>query len=234
MKIKKSAYLPTEEGGPTFQAYIDGPDVMDTYIMGPPEPEEIVLQPGEYLIQDPIFGTLIVGEIGRRIYTKEYIREMYYPNQNWTKEQIKAMIAEHKKNFEEYVEKKFERVQTPFTDMVSTLAQVRWVLHFRFNFPYDSIRPEVDFVQEFGIDSLEMHYMLVEFEHYFQVPIDEDILKDIEEEKIRTVQDLMDYLDFKRGKEPGKNLYPNGILYPAPPGISPVYPSKNLFRNSLV
>jgi len=233
MKIKKSAYLPTEEGGPTFQAYIDGFDVMDTYIMGPPEPEEIVLEPGQYLIDDPIFGRLIVGEIGRRIYTKEYIREMYYPNHNYTKEQIMAQIAECKKLYEEYVEKKYERVQV-FTDMVSTLAQVRWVLHFVFHFPYNSIRPEVDFVQEFGVDSLEMHYMLVVFEHYFGIPLDESVIQDVEEERIRTVQDLMDYLDVKRGKKPGKNLYPNGILYPAEPGFSPVYPSKNLFRDSLV
>lgn len=197
------------------------------------EVEEIVLEPGQYLIQDIIFGTLIVGEIGRQIYTPEYIRKTYYGQYGLygTKGVEDGLLDYIKQCKEEYVQKKFERIEVPFTYMRSTLAQVRWILHFKFNFRYNSIRPEVEFFKEFGIDSLEMISMLVEVEHYFGVIIE---LEDIETEKIITVQDVMDYLDLKRNKKAGKNLYPKGILYPAYPEFIPVYPSKNLFRPPLV
>lgn len=205
--------------------------------MQPSRLGEIVLEPGQYLIDDPIFGRMVVGEIGRKIYTREYILEMFYgscydvpgtPERAGTKE----WLAYLKKSREEYVFKVQRPIFFPFTEMKSTLAQVRWILHFKFNFRYNSVRPEVEFFNEFGLDSLEMVSMLVEFEHYFGVKIE---LEDIEEEKIVTIQDLMDYLDFKRGKISGKNLYPKGILYPAKyPEFINVYPSKNLFRQPLV
>ena len=84
---------------------------------------------------------------------------------------------------------------------------------------------------EFVIDSLEMMSMLVEVEYYFGVRIDLDY---IEDEKILTIQDLMDYLDLRRGKKSGKNLYPNQVLQYIDAEFTPLYPSQNLFRNPLV
>jgi acyl carrier protein len=205
----------------------------DPYLYkGLPLPEHIVLERGKHLIQDELFGRTVIGEIGKNIYDQLYIREICHGDEN---QEIHYCLKYLKKCREEYVQQKFERVKVPFTDMKSTLAQVRWILHFKFNFRYYEIRPEMDFVKEFKLDSFEMISMLVELEHYFNVRID---FEDIEEEKISTIQDIMDYLDVKRGKKPGKNLYPKGILYPAYPKLNPiyptVYPSKNLFRPPLV
>lgn len=214
-----------------FEMKIQPPPKIEKIIIEPPK--ELILEPGQYLIKDAIFGELVVGEIGRVIYTPEYIRQRYYnadtpstPGNPGTKE----WLAQLKKNREEYVHKKFQRVEVPFTDMVSTLAQVRWVLHFKFNFSYESIRPEVMFFEEFAVDSLEMHCMIVEFQHYFNVTIDFELFAIIENDYIMTIQDLMDYLDLKRGIIPGKNLYPPG---PLPDGFIRIYPRPNIFRDRL-
>ena len=205
------------------------PEIAEEVIEEPSD--ELILEPGQYLIDDIIFGQLVVGEIGRLIYTEDYIRQMFYKGYDKTDKRYWAWVEFVETRKKKYVEKKFQRTEVPFTIMKSTLAQVRWVLHFKFSFEFNSIRPEVKFIDQFGIDSLELVSMIVEFEHYFGVRIE---LEDIEEGKIMTVQDLMDYLDFKRGKKIGKNLYPKQILYPAYVGLKPVYPSKNLFRPPIV
>jgi acyl carrier protein len=199
---------------------------------GPPLPEHIVLQFRKHLIRDKIFGTTVIGAIGKNAYSDQYIREICYGDPNG---EIKNSLRYLRESKQKYSEQKFERTTVPFTEMKTTLAQIRWVLHFKFNFPYYEIRPEMEFIREFKFDSFEMISMFVEVEHYFGVKID---FEDVEEGKICTIQDMMDYLDIRRGKKPGQNLYPDGTLYPAYPKLNPiypaVYPSKNLFRSSLV
>jgi acyl carrier protein len=171
---------------------------------------------------------MVVGGIGRYTFIKEYLHLTYHGHEFDTKE-AKFLLDELKN--EEYIEQTVKRIQQPFSHMISTLAQVRWVLNVKFNFDYDSIRPEANIYNEFVIDSLEMMSMLMEVEYYFGVRID---LESIEDEKILTIQDLMDYLDLKRGKKSGKNLYPNQVLEYLDVEFTPLYPSQNLFRNPLV
>jgi acyl carrier protein len=199
---------------------------------GPPLAEHIVLKFRHHLIYDKIFGITIIGAIGKNAYNDQYIRQLYHGDTN---PEIKASLRYLRKCKQKYTYQNFERTKIPFTEMKTTLAQIRWVLHFKFNFPYYGIRPEMEFIKQFQFDSFEMVSMFIEVEHYFGVIID---FEDIEEGKISTIQDIMDYLDVKRGKKPGQNLYPDGTLYPAYPKLNPlypaVYPSKNLFRPPLV
>lgn len=196
--------------------------------MKPLKADKFDLKPNDSLIIDSMLGIMVVGGIGRYTFIKEYLHLTYHGHEFDTKE-AKFLLDELKN--EEYIEQTVKRIQQPFSHMISTLAQVRWVLNVKFNFDYDSIRPEANIYNEFVIDSLEMMSMLMEVEYYFGVRID---LESIEDEKILTIQDLMDYLDLKRGKKSGKNLYPNQVLQYLDVEFTPLYPSQNLFRNPLV
>lgn len=173
--------------------------------MKPLKVDEFFLIPNDSLLVDSIFGILPIGGFGRYIFTEEYLQFTYHGHNFDTKE---AKLTLNKLNQEKYINKLSTRIVQPFCHMVSTLAQLRWVLHCKFNFNYDSIRPEVNFYNFFNLNFLENIPIFIEFENYFEVIID---LKDIENHKFITIQDLMDYLDLIRGKKPRKNLYSESI-----------------------
>ena len=77
--------------------------------------------------------------------------------------------------------------------------EIRTILHEKFRFHYDQIKPETGFELELGTDSREMLELLSEFEQAFDIQINrDDIDKIIKEGKVLTIQDVVDYIKEKK------------------------------------
>ena len=57
----------------------------------------------------------------------------------------------------------------------------------------EQVTPEANFVEDLGADSLDTVELIMAFEEEFDVEI-----PDTDAEKIKTVQDVMDYIEAKR------------------------------------
>jgi acyl carrier protein len=69
-------------------------------------------------------------------------------------------------------------------------AEVRAIIKEHFDIDEKDIRPESTFIDDLGADSLGLVEMVLSFEEHFEIDIpDEDT------EKIRTVQDAIDYVE---------------------------------------
>jgi acyl carrier protein len=83
--------------------------------------------------------------------------------------------------------------------MNSIFNEIRTILHEKFSFHYDQIKPETEFELELGTDSREMLELLSEFEMAFGIQISQDdIDKIIKEGKVLTIQDVVDYIKEKK------------------------------------
>ena len=83
--------------------------------------------------------------------------------------------------------------------MNSIFYQIQTILHEKFSFHHDQIKPETEFALELGTDSREMLELLREFEIAFDIRISQDdIDKIINEGKVLTIQHLIDYIKEKR------------------------------------
>jgi len=77
--------------------------------------------------------------------------------------------------------------------------EIRTILHEKFSFHYDQIKPETRFELELGTDSREMLELLSEFEEAFGIQINQDdIDKIIKNGKVVTIQDVVDYIKEKK------------------------------------
>jgi acyl carrier protein len=77
---------------------------------------------------------------------------------------------------------------------VSTFDRVKKVVVDQLNVEPDEVTPEATFVEDLRADSLDMVELSMAFEEEFQVDIpDEDA------EKIKTVQDAVNYIEEKSG-----------------------------------
>jgi acyl carrier protein len=75
---------------------------------------------------------------------------------------------------------------------VSTFDRVKKVVVEQLNVDPEEVQPNATFVEDLRADSLDMVELSMAFEEEFQVDIpDEDA------EKIKTVQDAVDYIDDK-------------------------------------
>ena len=77
---------------------------------------------------------------------------------------------------------------------MSTFDRVKKVVVDQLNVEQEEVTPEATFVEDLRADSLDMVELSMAFEEEFQVDIpDEDA------EKIKTVQDAVNYIDEKSG-----------------------------------
>ncbi|HLC19169.1 MAG TPA: acyl carrier protein [Thermodesulfobacteriota bacterium] len=73
--------------------------------------------------------------------------------------------------------------------------KVRKIIMEQLDVSEDEVTPKASFVDDLGADSLDTVEMVMAFEEEFSIEIpDEDA------EKIRTVQDSIDYIEKKAGK----------------------------------
>ncbi len=75
---------------------------------------------------------------------------------------------------------------------VSTFDRVKKVVVEQLNVEPDEVTPQATFIEDLRADSLDMVELSMAFEEEFQVDIPDD-----EAEKIKTVQDAVNYIDDK-------------------------------------
>ncbi len=69
-------------------------------------------------------------------------------------------------------------------------AEVKRIIHEQLDVDQNDIKPEASFIDDLGADSLGLVELVLAFEEAFEIDIpDEDT------EKIRTVQDAIDYIN---------------------------------------
>jgi acyl carrier protein len=77
---------------------------------------------------------------------------------------------------------------------MSTETRVKKIIMNQLGVAEDEVKSEASFVEDLGADSLDTVEMVMAFEEEFSIEIpDEDA------EKIRTVQDAIDYIERKAG-----------------------------------
>jgi len=74
--------------------------------------------------------------------------------------------------------------------MASTFEQVKEVIVEQLNVNEDEVKPESNFVEDLGADSLDVVELIMALEEKFEIEI-----PDSEAEKIKTVQDVVDYIE---------------------------------------
>ena len=78
---------------------------------------------------------------------------------------------------------------------MSTESRVKKIIVDQLGVSEDEVKAEASFVEDLGADSLDTVEMVMAFEEEFAIEIpDEDA------EKIKTVQDAIDYIEKKAGK----------------------------------
>jgi len=75
---------------------------------------------------------------------------------------------------------------------VSTFDRVKKVVVEQLSVEADEVTPEASFVEDLRADSLDMVELSMAFEEEFQIDIPDE-----EAEKIKTVQDAVNYIDEK-------------------------------------
>lgn len=69
-------------------------------------------------------------------------------------------------------------------------AEVKWIIQEQLDVDEKDVKPEATFIDDLGADSLGLVELTLAFEEAFEIDIpDEDT------EKIRTVQDAIDYIE---------------------------------------
>ncbi|AVQ28152.1 MULTISPECIES: acyl carrier protein [Fusobacterium] len=73
------------------------------------------------------------------------------------------------------------------------LDKIREIVVEQLGVDAEQVTPEANFVEDLGADSLDTVELIMAFEEEFDVEI-----PDTDAEKIKTVQDVMDYIEAKR------------------------------------
>jgi len=74
--------------------------------------------------------------------------------------------------------------------MANTFEQVKEVIVEQLNVNEDEVKPESNFVEDLGADSLDVVELIMALEEKFEIEI-----PDSEAENIKTVQDVVDYIE---------------------------------------
>ncbi|EDM24453.1 acyl carrier protein [Caminibacter mediatlanticus TB-2] len=74
--------------------------------------------------------------------------------------------------------------------MANTFEQVKEVIVEQLNVSPEEVKPEANFVEDLGADSLDVVEMIMALEERFGIEI-----PDSEAENIKTVQDVVDYIE---------------------------------------
>nr|WP_172413516.1 acyl carrier protein [Lebetimonas natsushimae] len=74
--------------------------------------------------------------------------------------------------------------------MMALFDEVKEVIVEQLNVSPDEVKPESRFVEDLGADSLDVVEMIMALEEKFEIEI-----PDSEAEKIKTVQDVVDYIE---------------------------------------
>jgi len=74
--------------------------------------------------------------------------------------------------------------------MANTFEQVKEVIVEQLNVSPEEVKPEANFVNDLGADSLDVVEMIMALEERFGIEI-----PDSEAEKIQTVQDVVNYIE---------------------------------------
>ncbi len=74
--------------------------------------------------------------------------------------------------------------------MANTFEQVKEVIVEQLNVNEDEVKPESRFVEDLGADSLDVVELIMALEEKFEIEI-----PDSEAENIKTVQDVVDYIE---------------------------------------
>ena len=74
--------------------------------------------------------------------------------------------------------------------MANTFEQVKEVIVEQLNVSPEEVKPESNFVEDLGADSLDVVEMIMALEERFGIEI-----PDSEAENIKTVQDVVDYIE---------------------------------------
>jgi acyl carrier protein len=74
--------------------------------------------------------------------------------------------------------------------MANTFEQVKEVIVEQLNVSPEEVKPEANFVNDLGADSLDVVEMIMALEEKFGIEI-----PDSEAEKIQTVQDVVNYIE---------------------------------------
>ncbi len=73
------------------------------------------------------------------------------------------------------------------------LDKIREIVVEQLGVDAEQVTPEANFVEDLGADSLDTVELIIAFEEEFDVEI-----PDADAEKIKTVQDVMDYIESKK------------------------------------
>lgn len=77
-----------------------------------------------------------------------------------------------------------------YTEMASIQEQVYEIIQRKLSVNAEQITPEASFTEDLGADSLDTVELVMDLEEQFNITIPEE-----DQEKLRTVQDAIDYLE---------------------------------------
>ena len=107
---------------------------------------------------------------------------------------MERLLRTHTARTGDNAEAPYETTYGQWRLTVSTFDRVKKVVVDQLNVEPDEVTPEATFVEDLRADSLDMVELSMAFEEEFQVDIpDEDA------EKIKTVQDAVNYIEEKSG-----------------------------------
>lgn len=85
--------------------------------------------------------------------------------------------------------------------------KIRMILHEKFHYRYEDIKPEIYFEKELAVDSKEMHELIAEFESTFDIIVNYDEMDEfyfqsqsiqyVNDIKQISIQDSVDYIEQK-------------------------------------
>ncbi len=79
---------------------------------------------------------------------------------------------------------------------MSVLEKIKEIVAEQLDVDPEEVVPEASFVDDLGADSLDLTELIMAMEDEFGMEIDDE-----EAQKLRTVQDVIDYIEAKLGKK---------------------------------
>ncbi|MFP4392595.1 MAG: acyl carrier protein [Desulfohalobiaceae bacterium] len=77
---------------------------------------------------------------------------------------------------------------------MALLEKIQEIVAEQLDVPQEQVRPEASFVDDLGADSLDLTELIMAMEDEFEIEIDDD-----EAQKLRTVQDVIKYIEAVQG-----------------------------------
>lgn len=77
---------------------------------------------------------------------------------------------------------------------MALLEKIQEIVAEQLDVPQEQVTPEASFVDDLGADSLDLTELIMAMEDEFEIEIDDD-----EAQKLRTVQDVIKYIESVQG-----------------------------------